>query len=301
MLNALLHHRSLPGLETVQFTFLFIEIDARRCEYLREQINAITIPKNVEVQVENGAFEEVFVKLVESIKGSDRTPIPTFAFIDPFGYSQASMSLTGRFLNFPRSEALFFLPLSFVHRFVGRQGQEGAMNNLFDSERWREAIPLDGAERSNFLLGLFEVQLQRQGQVKYVRTFSLHTKDGNEYCLVFATGHVRGLNLMKTAMWTVDPIQGTSYTARTESGQQVLFVPEPDTGPLLEELRNSFGSKWFSVPQACEAMIATPYVPEKHLKKRTLVPAEKSGALLVRRPDGKRAGVFTDDVRMRFK
>ena len=29
---------------------------------------------------------------------------------------------------------------------------------------------------------------------------------------------------MKTAMWKVDPVGGTTYEARTETGQQVLFT-----------------------------------------------------------------------------
>jgi hypothetical protein len=38
-----------------------------------------------------------------------------------------------------------------------------------------------------------------------------------------------------------------------------------------------------------------------HLKRLTLVPAERAGVLEVDRPPGRRAGTFTDDVRMRFK
>src|SRR5438067_1468658 len=161
------------------------------------------------------------------------TLVPTFAFIDPFGYSAASMSLTGRFLGFRRTEALFFLPLSFIHRFVGREGQESALTALFDSEDWREAIALKGEERSTFLLELFERQLQSQGRVEHVRSFQVRTSDGNDYRLVFATGHDRGLDIIKQAMWSVDPVAGTRYVAKTESGQEVLFQSSVDTRPLV--------------------------------------------------------------------
>ena len=48
-------------------------------------------------------------------------------------------------------------------------------------------------------------------------------------------------------MWAVDPVEGTGYVAQTETGQLVLFQPEVDTGPLLEELHQVFNGRWFSV------------------------------------------------------
>ncbi|MCP9491414.1 MAG: hypothetical protein MSC31_16305 [Solirubrobacteraceae bacterium MAG38_C4-C5] len=134
-----------------------------------------------------------------------------------------------------------------------------------------------------------------------MRSFALATRDGNDYRLVFATGHRRGLEVMKRAMWAVDPVEGTRYTARTVSGQDVLFQPEVDTRALLAELRDAFGIEWFTVDQATDvALFRTPYLSDAHLKRMTLVPAERAETLEVERPPGRRAGTFTDDVRMRF-
>ena len=204
-------------------------------------------------------------------------------------------------LGFRRTEALFFLPLSFIHRFVGREGQENALSALFDSDDWREAIPLEGGERSAFLLELFERQLQSQGQVEHVRSFQLRTRDRNAYRLVFATGHERGLDIIKQAMWSVDPVAGTRYVARTEIGQEVLFQSSVDTEPLINALRAAFGSEWFTVKEASRVtLLRTPFLHGSHLKRLTLVPIERSGLIEVERPAGKRAGTFTDDVRLRF-
>ena len=301
MLDALTSHSALSRLGDIAFLFLFIEQDARRVAHLRQELGKLTLPQNVKVHIEEGAFETRFGAIVDDITGKNHTLVPTFAFVDPFGYSTASMSLTGRFLDFPRSEALFFLPLSFIHRFVGRAGQEAALTALFDSDRWREAIPLEGAERRTLLVRLFEERLMSQGQVKHVKSFELHTQDGNDYRLVFATGHDRGLELMKEAMWAVDPFTGTSYVAHTETGQMVLFGPQVDTGPLLEELRATFGGRWFTTAEAERVTLRTDFLVSRHLKKMTLVPAEKGGVIEVVRPAGTRAGAFTDAVRMRFR
>ena len=301
MLDALTSHSALPRLSGVTFIYLFIEQDARRVAHLRGELAKLSLPSNVQVHVQEGAFETTFREMVDNVTGRNHTLVPTFAFIDPFGYSTASMSLTGRFLDFPRTEALFFVPLSFIHRFVGRAGQEAALTALFDSDRWRDAIPLEGDERRTFLIRLFEEQLRRHGQVKHVRSFELHTRDGNDYRLVFATGHASGMELMKEAMWAVDPQAGTSYVAHTETGQEVLFGPHVDTSPLLAELRTAFAQRWFTVDDATQVTLRTDFLVRRHLKKMTLLPAEKNGALEVERPAGTRAGTFTDAVRMRFR
>jgi three-Cys-motif partner protein len=287
MLQALLSHSAFARLEGLDFIFLFIEHDKRRVEHLERQVAALgTLPDNVTVQIEHGEFEQTFGALLDEATGSGGRLVPTFAFIDPFGYSSASMSLAGRLLDFPRCEVLFFLPLSFVHRFVGREGQENALNSLFGCEDWRVAIPLQGAERTAYLLGLFERKLGENAGVAHVRSFQLRTQDGEDYRLVFGLGHRKGLEIAKDAMWKVDPVSGTSYRATTESGQEVLFAPSAllDTAPLLAELRSKFGGEWFTIEQAEECTVLDTPFRLGQLRRDTLARAEREGVLQVQRP-----------------
>lgn len=304
MLQALLSHRALAGFGDVSFVFLFIEYDRRRVEHLEHEVAALgELPENVHVRIERGKFESVFGQIIDEVSPG-KVLVPTFAFIDPFGYSHSPMSLAGRLLDFPRSEALFFLPLSYVVRFIGRAGQDAAMMSLFGTERWREAIPMQGRERRDFLLKLFEDQLCAQSSVKYVRSFQLRTQDGNDYRLVFATGHTKGLAIIKTAMWSVDPVGGTSYVATIDTGQEVLFTPESsvDTGPLLAELRRRFGSEPFTIDDAEDfTLLDTPFRHDGHLKKATLAPAERAGQLHPVDPkSGRRRCTYPTGTRLRF-
>lgn len=298
MLDALLSHKALERLAGVQFTYLFIEQDLRRVERLRAEVAALgQLPSNVTVGIEHGAFESTFARMLDAVTEHGATLIPTFAFIDPFGYSAASMSLTGRLLSFPRCEVLIFLPLSHVNRFVGRDGQDRALNALFGCEAWRDAIPLEGAARREFLLALFERQLAASPTVKHVRSFQLRTQDGNDYRLIFGVGHDVGLDLAKTAMWKVDPVAGTSYAARTETNQEILFSLTVDTAPLLAALRMHFGTDWFTIDAAVTyTRLGTPYRVE-HLRQKTLNPAIKGGTLDVVRAAGTRG---LDGARLRF-
>jgi three-Cys-motif partner protein len=304
MLDALRSHKAFDRFGNVSFIFLFIEYDARRVKHLEEQVAALgQLPPNVHVHIEHGAFQTVFGRVIDEISPG-RVLVPTFAFIDPFGYSYSPMSLTGRLLGFPRAEALVFLPLSYVARFVGRSGQDAAMMALFGTERWREAIPLKGLERREFLLGLFEEQLRAQSSIQYVRSFQLRTQDGNDYRLVFATGNKKGLALIKTAMWRVDPVGGTSYVATTESGQEVLFTPDAsvDTSPLLRELRRRFGTEPFTIGEAEDfTLFDTPFRHDGHLKRLTLAPAERARQLEPVDPkSGRKPRSYPPGTRMRF-
>lgn len=94
MLDTLTSHAAFPKLSGVTFLYLSIEQDRRRVEHLRSELARLTLPPNVQVQVEHGAFETKFGELVDDVTGRNHTLVPTFAFIDPFGYSAASMALT---------------------------------------------------------------------------------------------------------------------------------------------------------------------------------------------------------------
>jgi three-Cys-motif partner protein len=303
MIEALVEHEALARMAGVTFLYLFIEHDRRRVQHLASEVDRLALPSNVKVTIEPGEFETTFGQIVERVHAeAGQVLVPTFAFIDPFGYAAASMSLAGRFLEFPQCEAFIFLPVSYVNRFVTREGQENAMNSLFGTDRWREAASLAGRQRREFLLRLFEDQLRSQGHVEHVRSFELRTRDGNDYRLVFATPHRRGLELMKDAMWSVDPVRGTRYVATTDEGQEVLFSPDVDaldTAPLLIHLRAKFGRAWFTIEQAESATLFDTPFRIAHLRRKTLAPAEKAHEIEVDRSGGQRQ--FAPGVRIRFR
>lgn len=86
---------------------------------------------------------------------------------------------------------------------------------------------------------------------------------------------------MKRAMWSVDPSAGVKYiAARKKDGQEVLFTSDPktaDTAPLLDHLREQFGTDWFSIEEAEKTtLLDTSFLHDGHLKNRTLLPARKA-------------------------
>jgi three-Cys-motif partner protein len=230
-------------------------------------------------------------------------PSALFLFLDPFGYSQAPMTLTQDLVQQPKSDTLIFLPLSFVHRFLGREGQDIALDRFFGTSAWRD-VP-DGRGRPAALLALFESQLRAAG-LDWVASFRLKPDAANEYYIVGGSGHLKGYASIKEGFWAVDPVNGRQYRTPEAAGpgQQTfalaeLDAPKPNTAPLLEGLMKRFGSAPFSVEDAI-AFTARSRFLDSHLKRMTLAPAEANGSLRVERPLGARQFKEGKGITMRF-
>lgn len=98
MLNALLEHASRSRV-TASIEYVFIEEREDRCEALRSELDALRavspFPPNVMIDPRHGKFDH-HMPLVAPENEPDRPP--TFAFIDPFGWSDAPMRLNSSIL-----------------------------------------------------------------------------------------------------------------------------------------------------------------------------------------------------------
>jgi three-Cys-motif partner protein len=302
-LNAFLEH-DYKELITAELIYVFIDEDARRTARLSKEIERLgKLPDQVKYEVLTGAYEDTFSEILDGLQEKGHSLAPTFAFIDPFGYSQAPMHLSGRFLQFDRCEVLLYAPLRWINRFVGREGQEQALTSFFGSEEWEKAVPLQGDERIRLLHDLLYKQLKREAGLAYVRSFEILTKKGTGYHLFFGTNNKdRGLRRMKETMWSIDPVTGQRYRDSTDSGMEPLFEPEPDLDPLRQALRDHFGTNPFSIEDALDfTLVETPYLPQ-HVKVPILKPLEKADELeIVAAKAGRKRRTYPEGTRLRFK
>jgi three-Cys-motif partner protein len=304
MLNAFLQ-RQRDSINA-ELVYAFIDEDKRRTEHLRTEIADLAaaqpggkLPNQVRYDVVDGRFEDVFTATVDGLEEEGKRLAPAFAFIDPFGYKDASMSLTGRLLRFDRCEALIYMPLPFVNRFIGMPEQEKVMDQLFGTADWRDAIPLKGQDRKRFLHDLFRDQLASEAGDRLVRSFEIGTAAGTGYHLFFTTGHEKGMEAMKDAMWTVDRQEGRRFRDSTDQDQLVIFDQVVDTGPLLTGLKTHFGGREFSIEEATSYTIRDTAYKSSHLKTMTLKPAEQAGEIAVSTKRN-RAGTYPPGTILRF-
>ena len=224
-IEAVLDHR-IPI--SADIFFAFIELKEDRAKNLEDVLaeRFPELPDNISYQVFCASYENTMEELFEYINHEGARPAPTFAFLDPFGYSGMPMELTRRLFEFQSCEVLVTFMEGFINRFAEiEDSRSEELDRLFVSEDWRDIRELtEPAERREFLLGLYEKQLSELCSVEFVRSFEMVNQFNQTlYFLVFATKHWKGMEVMKEAMWKVDRTGNYSYLDRTNPQQRLLL------------------------------------------------------------------------------
>lgn len=193
--------------------FWFIEPEPEHAESLRAEVSRVELKGGVHVkEILESEFEEAFPKIIRRLRDEFGMP-PTFALVDPSGFSGARMDTLAEFLRIPHCELMFTLMDGFLKRFSGlpEASRKETLDGLFGTDKWKAAGSHSGSKKTKFLLDLYVEQLKARG-VNYTQAFEMCNKKGQTiYHLVFATNKNLGIEKMKEAMVKVDP----SFTFRT--------------------------------------------------------------------------------------
>lgn len=304
-LRTLIGHPRFPQWKN-EFDFAFFEVNKERCESLREQVEALQKsheggwPDNVKVFIEQTTFEEASEQILATLDGANLAP--TFAFVDPFGFSGAPMELIERLLGFNSCEVFFNFTAESVNRFVNHPDDHivGHIEALFGSDEYTAATGLSGESRIQFLHDLYGRKLKEAGGFTYVTSFRMVDERGKTpYWLFHGTRNLQGLRKMKAAVWSVDRERGIQFSDRF-AGQDVLFSGDQlDVGPLKTALIERFSGQVISVEDLEVFVLAeTPYSDSHY--KRILKPLEAAGGLVVEASPRTRRGAFPPGTVIRF-
>lgn len=209
---------------------------------------------------------------------------PAFVMIDPFGVKGNPMSLVERVLSNPKSECFISFMYEPVRRWISSSEFEPHLTSLFGTDEWKGCFALDDAEgKRRFLHSLYKSCLKRHG-AKFVVNFGLWRGNRHVYSIFFASGHEKGCDLMKKAIWKIVPDGSFDFRGHDQN-QMVLFKQDADTAPLAEQLRRQFGSTPTSIEEI-ERFIKgdETLFHSSHLKTKTLQPLERAGKIVVNRP-----------------
>ncbi|GAB62264.1 conserved hypothetical protein [Candidatus Jettenia caeni] len=164
---------------------------------------------------------------------------PTFAFIDPFGFSGVPFALIKRLLSKPRCEVLITFMVDSINRWIDHPDQQitDHISELFGTSDCFDIIK-QSPDRIAALCNLYQEQLRRE--VKYVRYFEMLDYDNRAiYYLFFASNHRLGYVKMKETMWEVDLKGEFRFSDATNPYQTVFFELDP-TDTLWPILRGHF-------------------------------------------------------------
>ena len=238
-------------------------------------------------------------ELLDYIERQNATLAPTFVMIDPFGVKGSRMDLIGRILKNAQSECMISFMYEPIRRFHEQPEFERSLNELFGTEDWQKCFDMaEERERKLYLHKLFKRQLKMFG-AKYVVFFELWKGNRHEYSIYFTTGHPKGCNLMKQAVWRAEP-SGSYRLSGYTGNQQMLF--DASTEPLAEQLRDRFGA----VPAPIEEIEKFVMSDEtmfhlSQLRRDTLQRLEKEKRIVVSRPQGVRGFTNGKGITVRFR
>jgi three-Cys-motif partner protein len=306
-LTTLVDHAHSDRLSSTEFVFLFVEADPSRFASLEAEVASFWSrrpggqPKNVRVQLYNDEFSSVAAELVAFTREQKKQLAPTLAFIDPFGWSGVPLRVIGDLLSFDKCEVLFNFMFDSVNRFVTdeRPGVARHFSELFgtDEAEHRAAASLTSDDRKYFLRDLYMRQLRDWAGFRHVRSFELMDIDRGRtaYFLMFGTRHHKGLQVMKDAMWALDPIGGARFTGFA-GGQQMLFGAEVDVEPLKRALLDRFAGEAVSVETIERFVIEETDFKTTQYKKLVLKELESEGVVVCETPRKRRLTYPTGTV-----
>lgn len=291
-----------------EVVFYLIEQDTHRAEHLAGLVQArrdAGLPETFAVEVHCDEFASDVQAMLDEIDAAGFALAPTFAFIDPFGWSGLPMTLVHRLLGYQSTEAFINFAVDPVNRFIEHPNDKitAQMVELFGTEA---VLTATAGRPSGYdaLRELYGAQLRQAA--RHVRFFTMHRADDRPvYDLFFATNSLKGLEKMKEAMWRADPDGHFRFSDATDPSQSVLFdatafVP----ARLLALAEHEFGGRT-AVPVSAVTdwvLAETPYLGTHARTALRLGETTRRLTVPARKPNGqtRKAGTFPPDAAVDF-
>ena len=275
----------------------FVENRPDRFEHLRGLVRGLGLPDNITVKPLRGEFANEVPDTLRSIAQHQNAvgSVPSFFMIDPFGIKGVPFSVFRGLLALEKSECLFTLMWDAILRHREHHNLEQYMLDLFGDSGWNG---LSSEELKEYVYSRFKQRLRDAG-AKYVMVFDLWEESRHIYSLFFATKGIKGCDIMKQAIWKVDPTGSYSFRGANPGQSQLDMIF--DHKRLGDDLRAEFGFGWLSMEQAEEFVQGDKtHFHSSHLRQETLRPLEREGVIEVERPKGVRRFPAGKGIRFRF-
>ncbi len=267
--------QSIPS--STRLFFLFVERDPERAAVLQEIVDGIQRPSNFRVKVAPGStFEAEVTELIEFYSSRHRPLPPTFAFVDPFGWTGVPFSLLAQIIGHPSCEVLVNFMYEEINRFLTQSDQPENFDSFFGTGEWRACVSGSPQQRNRCLQDLYVRQLRDAAGATYVRSFEMRNEAGaTDYFLFYATKSLKGLQKMKEAMWKVDPKGEFKFSDATDPNQMIMFG-DPPIDVLRKQILERFAGREATVQEVEEFVLANTAFRETHYKRQVLAELERS-------------------------
>jgi three-Cys-motif partner protein len=250
---------------------IFNDKDDNNTESLQQAIDALPGIATLKYQpkVRNAEVGTEIVKLFEQMK-----LVPTFFFVDPWGYKGLSLQLVNAVLKDWGCDCLFFFNYNRISMGLPNELVEEHMNALFGRDRAnRLRVKIESLSPQERELEIVEELCQaiRETGKKFVLPFRFRNEQGRRtsHHLIFVSKNFRGYEIMRDVMAreSSSQTQGVAsfeYNPATVR-QRFLFELNKPLDQLEGMLLNKFAGRTLSRDQIYEEhSVGRPYVRKNY-------------------------------------
>jgi three-Cys-motif partner protein len=281
--SALVHSTRVK--EVVLF---FIEEKYDRADHLEAEVAKWKLPSRFVVNVGRGEFASRFATVLDRLDQSSLHTAPTFAIVDPLGFSGLPYALMRRLLSHQKCEVLITFRVESIHLWL-TSPDANFTSHIAEMFGTSEAAALASSlEPIDALKQLYFSQLKKLA--RFVRHFEMRDDEHRVvYHLFFASNNSPGHRRMKEVMWKAGPDGEFRFSDATDPAK-----PVPFDNPQAEDLAVQIATRFRGIQKIAVSRIETfvnddtAYLRKhmtkalKHLEMNSLLKAEPI------KPDGKK-------------
>jgi three-Cys-motif partner protein len=290
---------------TAELVFLFIEADDERKANLDPEMAALRLLSNYGGFIHCSTFDETVTTMQDDLDGKGQRLAPTFAFVDPFGWSHTPFLLIRRLLS-PEDRGPHQLHVRGGQSVSGPAQAAPTLDRLFGTPTWRKICTIRApALRRQRVHDLYEMSSSSAWSARQVRLLDRDAEHANasDNFLFLATGNERGHVKVKETMWAVDPWGTFIFSDATKADQPVLFQPESAARILRRQIVARFGRQVVAIEEIKRFVSNDTAFSPSHFRRRVLAvieAAQPRGLEVVTAKSGRRKGQFPPGTMIRF-
>lgn len=255
-------------------------------------------------QIYNEGVDKNIAKYFEEIK-----LIPTFSFVDPWGYKGLSLKIVNAVIKDWGCDCVFFFNYSRINAGISNPAVQVHIDALFGNERADrlrvELSNLKPHEREALILEKLAQALKGLGG-RYVLPFRFRNESGRRtsHCLIFVSKHEKGYEIMKDIM-------AKESSSAQQGVPSFTYSPADERTPLLfsltrplDDLEDLLLERFVGETLTMEQVYKRHHVDRPFLKrnyKQALRNLEAAGKIIADPPaEERRKGTFANHVKVQF-
>jgi len=256
----------------------FIEKDKDNFENLEEVLERekrnIKNWQKIDIVKDNNEFANVTENIFRYLGKEKSVLVPSFFFIDPFGFGGIPFSTIEKILCNPKTEVFFTFIVRDIARFISVPELRHMFDTLFGTDKWKRI--LSSSQKPEIaLIDLYREQLHEVLGVKYSWPFRvcMSEKAQTLYYLLHVSNNYKGHSIMKSIMHEQSAQGDFAYLGPEDitARSQMRLFDIADIHQLKKYLLERFKGETLSYDdiqeRACHPWYAEPPYIDKHFRQ----------------------------------